>query len=72
MYFFIVFYVTVGPRFSDILGAKVFLSLNRGVTKSGSNTINFLYWGKFIIALNRGVTKSGVTKSGSDCITIVF
>ena len=34
---------TVGPRFSDILGGKVFLSLNRDVTKSGSNAINFLY-----------------------------
>ena len=51
--------ITVGPRFSDILGGKVFLSLNRGVTKSGSNTINFLYRGKFILSLNRGVTKSG-------------
>ena len=28
-------YYTVGPRFSDILGGKVIMSLNRGVTKSG-------------------------------------
>ena len=69
-YYFAIMWVlhyTVGPRFSDILGGKVFLSLNRGVTKSGSNAINFLYRGKFIMSLNRGVTKSGVTKSGSDC-----
>ena len=58
---------TVGPRFSDIFGGKVFLSLIRGVTKSGSNATNFSYRGKFIMSLNRGVTKSGVTKSGSDC-----
>eukprot|EP00116_Pleurobrachia_bachei_P003477 sb/3463739/ len=68
------FGTTVGPPFSDILGGKDFgWALNRGqiplisyigenLTKSGSNTVNFLYRGKFILSLNRGVTKSGVTK----------
>eukprot|EP00116_Pleurobrachia_bachei_P016665 sb/3476927/ len=53
---------TVGPPFSDILGGKGFGHLIGVGTKSGSNTVNFLYWGKFILSLNRGVTKSGVTK----------
>eukprot|EP00116_Pleurobrachia_bachei_P017692 sb/3477954/ len=78
---------TIGPPFSDILGGKDFgWALNRGQIPlisyigenlSGSNTVNFLYRGKFILSpntvnflyrgkfilsLNRGVTKSGVTK----------
>eukprot|EP00116_Pleurobrachia_bachei_P002160 sb/3462422/ len=36
--------------------------------KSGSNTVNLLYRGKFILSLNRGVIKSGGTKSVSNCI----
>eukprot|EP00116_Pleurobrachia_bachei_P013910 sb/3474172/ len=80
-------YNEVGPPFSDILGGKDFgWALNRGQIPlisyigenlSGSNTVNFLYRGKFILSpntvnflyrgkfilsLNRGVTKSGVTK----------
>eukprot|EP00116_Pleurobrachia_bachei_P012424 sb/3472686/ len=63
---------TVGPRFSDILGGKGFGHLIGVATKSGSNTVHFLYRGKFILSLNRGVTKSGVTKSGSDCTNRSF
>eukprot|EP00116_Pleurobrachia_bachei_P008788 sb/3469050/ len=39
-------------------------------TKSGSNKVNFLYWGNKILSLNRGATKSGAPKSGSDCTTL--
>eukprot|EP00116_Pleurobrachia_bachei_P016028 sb/3476290/ len=55
--------VTDGPRFSDILGGKDFgWALNRGQIPlisyigenlSGSNTVNFLYRGKFILSQYR-------------------
>ena len=39
---------------------------------SGSNTVNFLFWGKIILAVNRVSGKSGPGKSGSDCIMLLF
>eukprot|EP00116_Pleurobrachia_bachei_P006621 sb/3466883/ len=39
---------------------------------SGSNTVNFLFWGKLSLPVNRGCGKLGPDKSGSDSFASVF